>query len=78
MHNANDLLLSGTSKQGNNVVKFEESDDDEDWSNNDNRNKVNDRKDDKKKEGSVLDRVFNKSKPAPAPTVPTRKIVGER
>ena len=69
--------IAGASK-GDNVVKFEDSEDD-DWS-----GKQSDKRTAKedKKETSVLGRVFNKSKPAPATAppqkLPTRKIVGER
>ena len=71
------LQYAGASK-GDNVVKFEDSEDD-DWS-----GKQSDKRTAKedKKETSVLGRVFNKSKPAPANAppqkLPTRKIVGER
>ena len=64
------MLLLGSSK-GDTVVKFEDSDDD-DWS------KETKQKVEPKKEVSVIGRVFGKPKPAPAPTLPTRKIVGER
>jgi len=60
---------SGSSK-GDNVVKFEDSDD-EDWS------KEAKQRAEQKKEVSVIGRVFGKPKPAPAPTLSTRKIVGE-
>ena len=66
----------GGSKQTN-VVKFEDSDDDEDnqkWAS---KQKEPEKK--KEKEASILGRVFNKPKPAPAKSVNVRrKIVDER
>jgi len=66
---------SGTSKEGNNVVKFEDSEDDDDWTG----RKVEKKNEEKKKETSVLGNVFNKQKQASisAPALQTRKIVGE-
>ena len=72
------LASNAGASKGDNVVKFEDSEDD-DWS-----GKQSDKRPAKedKKETSVLGRVFNKSKPAPANAppqkLPTRKIVGER
>ena len=72
------LASNAGASKGDNVVKFEDSEDD-DWS-----GKQSDKKParEDKKETSVLGRVFNKSKPAPANAppqkLPTRKIVGER
>lgn len=62
--------MLGSSK-ADNVVKFEDSDDDS-WAKDDKPTKKEEKKE------SVFGKVFGKNKPTPAPTLPTRKIVGER
>ena len=72
-----DWYCSGSSKQGDTVVKFEESDDDS-WARDDKQAKKDDKTKKEEKKESVFGKVFSKNKPAPAPTLPSRKIVGER